>query len=153
MNRDEEFKDVAEYNFDHPNAMDWELMRDTFQRLCRHEDVTIPAYNYKTCKRDPPGRELKCTDSILFEGMFALFDPQIREIMDLKIFVHSDDDIRLLRRLKRDVLHRGRSVEGVIQSYNRFVKQAYDEYIKPVIALFNILVDYETFGYYSAERA
>ena len=73
--------------------------------------------------------------------------------MDLKIFVHSDDDIRLLRRLKRDVLHRGRSVEGVIQSYNRFVKQAYDEYIKPVIALFNILVDYETFGYYSAERA
>jgi uridine kinase len=144
---------VAEYNFDHPNAMDWELMRDTFQKLCRHEDVIIPAYNYKTCKRDPPGIELKCTDLILFEGIFALFDPQIREIMDLKIFVHSDDDIRLLRRLKRDVLHRGRSVEGVIQSYNRFVKQAYDEYIKPVIALFYILVDYEIFGYYSAERA
>jgi uridine kinase len=52
--------------------------------------------------------------------------------MDLKIFVHSDDDIRLLRRLKRDVLHRGRTVEGVIKSYNRFVKHSYDEYIKPV---------------------
>lgn len=52
--------------------------------------------------------------------------------MDLKIFVHSDDDIRLLRRLKRDVLHRGRTVDGVIKSYNRFVKSSYDEYIKPV---------------------
>jgi uridine kinase len=57
----------------------------------------------------------------------------MREIMDLKIFVHTDDDIRLLRRLKRDVLYRGRTPEGVIKSYNRFVKQSYDEYIKPVI--------------------
>ena len=62
-----------------------------------------------------------------------MFDHNLRDIMDLKIFVHSDDDIRLLRRLKRDVLHRGRTVEGVIKSYNRFVKASYDEYIKPVI--------------------
>ncbi len=52
--------------------------------------------------------------------------------MDLKIFVHSDDDIRLLRRLKRDVIHRGRTPEGVIKSYNRFVKKSYEDYIKPV---------------------
>ena len=52
--------------------------------------------------------------------------------MDLKIFVHTDDDVRLLRRLKRDVLFRGRTPEGVIKSYNRFVKQSYDEYIRPV---------------------
>lgn len=94
--------------------------------------MVIPNYNYLTCKRDEPGIEIKCTDLILFEGIFALFEPKIRDIMDLKIFVHSDDDIRLLRRLKRDVLHRGRSVEGVIKSYNRFVKISYDEYIKPV---------------------
>lgn len=53
-------------------------------------------------------------------------------MMDFKVFVHSDDDIRLLRRLKRDVIHRGRTIEGVLKAYNRFVKSAYDEYIKPV---------------------
>ena len=68
----------------------------------------------------------------MFEGIFALFESNMRDIMDLKIFVHSDDDIRLLRRLRRDVIHRGRTVEGVIKSYNRFVKAAYDEYIRPV---------------------
>jgi uridine kinase len=52
--------------------------------------------------------------------------------MDLKIFVHTDDDIRLLRRLKRDVVHRGRTIEGVVKAYNRFVKASYDDYIKPV---------------------
>ena len=60
--------------------------------------------------------------------------------MDLKIFVHSDDDIRLLRRLKRDVLTRGRTVEGVIKSYNRFVKAAFDEYIKPTMKHSDIII-------------
>jgi uridine kinase len=92
----------------------------------------IPKYNYKTCQRDPPGIKIKCCDLILFEGIFGLFDEELRNYMDLKIFVHSDDDIRLMRRLKRDVLHRGRSIEGVIKAYNRYVKVAYEEYIKPV---------------------
>jgi len=125
--------EVGKYNFDHPNAMDWPLIKSTFEKLSRHEDVTIPSYNYKTCKRDPPGTLIKCTDVILFEGIFALYDPWMRDLMDLKVFVHSDDDIRLLRRLKRDVMTRGRTVEGVIKSYLRFVKASYDEYIKPVI--------------------
>ena len=59
--------------------------------------------------------------------------------MDLKIFVHSDDDIRLLRRLRRDVVYRGRTIDGVIKSYNRFVKASYDEYIKPVSYSINLL--------------
>ncbi len=69
----------------------------------------------------------------------------MRDLMDLKIFVHSDDDIRLLRRLKRDVMTRGRTVEGVIKSYLRFVKASYDEYIKPVSDLdYNLwYIDYE----------
>lgn len=124
--------EVGKYNFDHPNAMDWPLIKTTFEKLSRREDVMIPSYNYKTCKRDPPGTIIKCTDIILFEGIFALYDPWLRDLMDLKIFVHSDDDIRLLRRLKRDVMTRGRTLEGVIKSYFRFVKASFDEYIKPV---------------------
>ena len=70
----------------------------------------------------------------------------MRDLMDLKIFVHSDDDIRLLRRLKRDVMTRGRTVEGVIKSYLRFVKASYDEYIKPVSNTIEsgiVILDYE----------
>jgi len=137
---EEEFAEVGKYNFDHPEAMDWSLIKETFHKLCNHEDVIVPNYNYKTCRRDPPGIEIKCTDLILFEGIFGLFDQSIRDTMDLKIFVHSDDDIRLLRRLKRDVLHRGRTVEGVIKSYNRFVKASYDEYIKPTMKHADIIV-------------
>jgi uridine kinase len=74
----------------------------------------------------------KGADLIIFEGIFGLFEKEMREKMDLKIFVHSDDDVRLLRRIKRDVLERGRTIEGVIKSYNKFVKPSYDEYIKPV---------------------
>lgn len=95
----------------------------------------MPNYNYKTCKREPPGILLKSSDIVLLEGIFALYDVGMREWMDLKVFVHSDDDIRLLRRLKRDVMERGRTVEGVVKAYNKFVKASYDEYIKPVSSL------------------
>eukprot|EP00347_Sterkiella_histriomuscorum_P022337 403330835 len=133
-------ENVGKYNFDHPDAMDWPLIKETFYKLCNHQDVEVPNYNYQTCKRDSPGISVKCTDLILFEGIFALFEEQMRDIMDLKIFVHSDDDIRLLRRLKRDVLHRGRTVDGVIKSYNRFVKASYDEYIKPTMKYADIII-------------
>jgi uridine kinase len=126
-------KEVGKYNFDHPDAFDWPLLRATLAQLLNYQDVEIPNYNYTTCRRDAgPPIPLKCTHLILFEGIFALWDEELRREMDLKIFVHSDDDVRLLRRLKRDVVHRGRTIEGVIKSYNRFVKAAYDEYIKPV---------------------
>jgi uridine kinase len=94
--------------------------------------VIIPRYNYSTCKRDEPGIFVKCTDLILFEGIFALIDPELRDMMDLKIFVDTDADIRLLRRITRDIVERGRNIEGVLKSYNRFVRQAYIDFIKPV---------------------
>ena len=74
----------------------------------RYEDVEIPRYNYQTCLRDKPGIQVKCTDLILFEGIFALYDSNIRAQMDLKIFVDTDADIRLLRRINRDTVERGR---------------------------------------------
>ena len=131
---------MGSYNFDHPDAFDWELMRETLFKLVNHEDVILPRYNYKTCKRDQPGLPVKCCDLVLFEGIFALLDEKLRSFMDLKIFVHTDDDIRLVRRLRRDVIHRGRTVEGVIKSYNRFVKAAYEEYIKPTMRFSDIIV-------------
>lgn len=123
---------IGKYNFDHPDAFDWELAREVIKKLARKQDVVIPRYNYKTCKRDEPGIEVKCTDLILFEGIFVLLDKELRDLMDLKIFVDTDADIRLLRRITRDIVERGRDIEGVLKSYNRFVRQAYIDFIKPV---------------------
>ena len=120
--RDEELENIGKYNFDHPAAFDWPLAREVINDLCQRKDVIIPSYNYKTCKRDPPGIKIKCTDLILFEGIYGLFDEHIRDMMDLKLFVDTDADIRLLRRMTRDIVERGRDIQGVLKSYNRFVR-------------------------------
>lgn len=87
--------------------------------------MTIPEYNYKTCKRSPEGIKLKWSPLVIFEGIFGLLEKEINEMLDLKIFVHTDDDIRLSRRLARDIVDRGRTVDGVLKSYHRFVKPAF----------------------------
>ena len=106
----------------------------------RREDVEIPRYNYQTCLRDQPGIQVKCTDLIIFEGIFALYDSEVRDLMDLKIFVDTDADIRLLRRMKRDIVERGRGVEGILKSYNRFVRTAFIEFIQPTKRYSDLIV-------------
>ena len=69
---------IGKYNFDHPDAFDWELMKATIGLLMQGQDVEIPSYNYQTCIRDTPGIKVKCTDLILFEGIFALYDAELR---------------------------------------------------------------------------
>ena len=75
----EELKNIGKYNFDHPDAFDWKLMRETISKLMKFEDVVIPNYNYKTCLREGPGIPVKCTELILFEGIFALYDADLRD--------------------------------------------------------------------------
>ena len=129
---DEQMASISKYNFDHPDAFDWDLVKETLRQISQRNDVVIPRYNYKTCKRDNPGISVKCTDLILFEGIFALLDKEVWDMFDLKLFVDTDADIRLMRRINRDILERGREIEGVLKSYNRFVRHAYIDFIKPV---------------------
>lgn len=119
---EEEMANIGNYNFDHPDAFDWDLCISVLKDLRERKDVIIPRYNYKTCKRDEPGIPVKATDLILFEGIFALLNKEVRDLMDLRVFVDTDADIRLLRRIKRDIVERGRGIEGVLKSYNRFVR-------------------------------
>ena len=101
----------------------------------------IPDYDYKTCKRKAPGIKLAWTPLILFEGIFALLDRDVnREFLDFKIFVHTDDDVRLARRLKRDIVERGRTIAGVLKSYHRFVKPAQIEFVKPTMKYADLIV-------------
>ena len=131
---------IGKVNFDHPSMFDWDLVKETLQQLQRGEDVLIPDYDYVSCKRKQPGLVKKWSPLVIFEGIFGLLDKQINEMFDLKIFVHTDDDIRLARRLQRDICERGRTVEGVLKSYHRFVKPAFSEFVKPTMKFSDIIV-------------
>lgn len=137
---DEEFENIGNYNFDHPDAFDWDLLRIVIQKLQKKKDVLIPKYNYSTCKRDEPGIYVKCTDLILIEGIFVLYMKDIRNMFDLKIFVDTDADIRLMRRIKRDIVERNRDLVGVLKSYNKFVRPAYIDFIKPTMRYSDLIV-------------
>jgi len=92
--------DIGNVNFDHPNIFDWDLVKQTFEQLKNGNDVTVPDYDYKTCKRKPKGIFLKWSPLVIFEGIFALLDKDINtRFLDFKIYVHTDDDLRLSRRL------------------------------------------------------
>ncbi|KJE92953.1 uridine cytidine kinase [Capsaspora owczarzaki ATCC 30864] len=121
----------CEYNFDHPNAFDVDLLVTTLKKLKEGKNVDIPVYDFNTHSRLPNTHTMYGANVIVFEGILAFCRKDLRDLMDMKVFVDTDSDIRLARRLKRDILERGRDLAGVIKQYNKFVKPAMDEFIAP----------------------
>ena len=142
----EERPNVADYNFDHPNAIDFEEIFLAIKTLANGNDAEIPIYDFKTHSRTSNKKIIKANKLILYEGIYSLYDPRVREMMKLKIFVQTDDDSRLCRRLKRDTIERGRSVEGVLQQYFRFVKPSYDEFILPTMKYADIIIPHGAYN-------
>lgn len=113
LNQDEK-KNVANYNFDHPNALDFDLAYENLCKLSQNQECEIPVYCFTTHSRKPETVIIKPQPIIIFEGIFAFHEERLRNLMDIKIFVIADDDIRLLRRIKRDVTERGRDVYTIL---------------------------------------
>jgi uridine kinase len=131
----DEIRRAAQHNFDEPAAFDWPLMHDVLASLRRRRKVDVPTYDYKTHSRSDVVVPLWNIDVVLFEGILAFHDePDVRmgELMDLKIFVETDSDTRLARRVFRDTQNRGRSLESVLLQYERFVKPSFEQYILPL---------------------
>ncbi|CAF1639735.1 unnamed protein product [Rotaria sp. Silwood1] len=128
------------YNFDHPDAFDFDLLIETLKNLKIGKQVEIPLYNFTTHSRESYTKILYGANVVIFEGIMSFFRKDIREILDMKIFVDTDADIRLARRLERDIAERGRDIEGVIQQYTRYVKPSYDHYIAPTMTYADIIV-------------
>lgn len=132
--------DIKNVNFDHPEIFDWALMRQTLQELREGKDVYIPDYDYKTCLRTKNPIFVKWAPLIILEGIFALLDREINALFDYKIFVLTDDDVRLARRIQRDTVERGRTIAGVLKSYHRFVKPAHIEFVRPTMKYADLIV-------------
>ncbi|XP_052418474.1 uridine-cytidine kinase-like 1a isoform X3 [Carassius gibelio] len=129
-----------DYNFDHPGAFDFELLVTTLQKLKQGKSVKIPVYDFTTHGRQKDWKNVYGASVIIFEGILSFADNELLQLMDMKIFVDTDSDIRLVRRLRRDITERGRDIEGVIKQYNKFVKPAFEQYIEPTMRLADIVV-------------
>ncbi|OZJ04059.1 hypothetical protein BZG36_04659 [Bifiguratus adelaidae] len=128
------------YNFDHPNAFDFDILYQRLVKLKQGKAVEIPIYDFTTHSRMEKTQTVYGANVIIFEGIFAFYDPKIVDLMDLKIFVDTDADVRLARRLKRDISERGRDLNGVLDQYGRFVKPAFDDYIQPTVKNADVII-------------
>ncbi len=120
-----------EYNFDHPDAFDWPLLNDHLAALAAGAAVPVPIYDYVEFNRSGVVRMVHPARIVVVEGILVLWEPSLRERFDLKVFLDTDADLRLIRRLSRDVAERGRTVESVIDQYLRTVRPAHEQFIEP----------------------
>lgn len=134
----------GEPNFDHPEAFDWPLLKDHLRRLKGGEQVAIPVYDFKTSRRAPETTLVGPCRTILIEGIFTLWDAEVRDLFDLKIFLHVEADIRFIRRLHRDVRERGRTVDSIIRQYYDTVRPMYHEFLEPTRAYADLAIGEET---------
>ena len=127
-------------NFDHPDAFDWELMVEQLSMLREGKNIDQPTYSYITCTRQPETIHIEPRKIIIIEGIMALVNPELRELMDLKIFVDAEADDRLIRLIRRDIVERGRTPEMVLSRYERIVKAMHDEFIEPTKKYADIII-------------
>jgi uridine kinase len=119
------------FNFDHPNAFDWPLLNDHLAALIAGAAVPVPLYDYVEFNRSANVRLVQPARIVVVEGILVLWEPTLRERFDLKVFLDTDADLRLIRRLRRDVAERGRSFESVIDQYLTTVRAAHEQFIEP----------------------
>jgi uridine kinase len=121
----------SSFNFDHPDALETDLMRDHLEELVDGEPVEKPVYNFTTHTRTDETETVEPCSVIILEGILILAESILEEVMDIKIYVDAADDIRLMRRIRRDIQERDRSIEGVLKQYERTVRPMHLEFVEP----------------------
>ena len=135
-----DFDERKEMNYDHPSAFEWELLREQFSVLLSGEAVEMPQYDFDRHLRKSDRVRVEPTDVIVLEGILALYDEAINDMLDLHIYVETDADVRILRRIRRDVVERGRELEGVIDQYLGTVKPMHEQFVAPTKSRADIII-------------
>lgn len=131
---------ITAFNFDHPDAFDTEILYRNLKDLKDGKAVDIPQYDFVRHCRKEETLHIEPAPLVIVEGLMILFFPEIRELMDLKIFVDTPDDIRFIRRLQRDISERGRTVDSVIKQYMDVVRPGYYNFIAPTKEYADLIV-------------
>ncbi|XP_044157043.1 uridine-cytidine kinase 2 [Bufo gargarizans] len=130
----------GQFNFDHPDAFDNELILKTLRELMEGKTVQIPVYDFVTHSRKEESVTVYPADVILFEGILAFYVQDIRDMFQMKLFVDTDADTRLSRRVLRDINERGRDLEQVLSQYIKFVKPAFEEFCLPTKKYADVII-------------
>lgn len=134
------YEERCKVNYDHPDAFDTDLFLSDLDRLRAGQSIESPVYDYTVHDRSDKTKTVPYAPVILVEGILILADPRLTERMDIKIFVDADADVRILRRLMRDVKTRGRSIESVVDQYLTTVKPMHEKYVEPSKKMADIIV-------------
>ena len=148
MEQDDYYKDQAhlayeerlQTNYDHPLAFDTDLLIEHIHCLINREAVEKPTYDYTLHTRSTETITVEPKDVIILEGILVLEDERLRELMDIKLFVDTDSDIRIIRRIQRDIHDRGRTVDSVIGQYLSVVRPMHNQFIEPTKKYANIII-------------
>ncbi len=134
------YEERTKINFDHPRAIDFELLVQHLQELKRGNTINQPVYSFVTHNRTDDTVLTHPRKVMIVEGILILANPELREMFDIKIFVHADSDERLIRRLRRDIAERGRDMQEVLNRYQTTLKPMHQQFIEPTKAFADIII-------------
>lgn len=135
-------KEIEKVNFDHPDSADFSLLEKHLKRLKEGLPVKIPRYDYATHRRSQANDETLPKEIMILEGILTFHSPEIREMLDLKIFIYADEDVRISRRVQRDIQERGRTYNEVLTQYFDTVKPMNQEFVIPTMKWADIIVPF-----------
>lgn len=138
--QDRPFEERCKQNYDHPDAFETDLMVEQFKELKAGKAIRCPVYSYADHQRTNETELIRPSKVVIVEGILIFQDPRLREMLDIKIFVETDADVRILRRALRDVRDRGRTLESVITQYLTTVKPMHEQFVEPSRKYADIIV-------------
>jgi uridine kinase len=127
-------------NWDHPDAFDFDLLASQLEALARGEAIDKPVYDFVSHLREERSVRIPAADVVVLDGILLLVDERIRELCDVKVFVDTDADVRLIRRIRRDVKKRGRSLEEIVEQYLTTVRPMHLQFVEPSKRYADIIV-------------
>jgi uridine kinase len=134
------FRDREARNFDHPDAFDTELLRRHLGELLEGHAIEQPIYDYAQHRRSNDTRRISDHLVVVLEGILIFHDPELRSLMDIKLYVDADSDERIIRRLRRDLLERGRSVDSVLKQYEESVRPMHLQFVEPTKRFADVII-------------
>ena len=137
---DMSFEERSHINYDEPEIFEHDVLREDLHKLRRGEAITSKAYDYTQHRRCDSGATIEPADVVLLEGIHVFYDPQVRDLLDFKIYIQVDPDVCLLRRVKRDLRDRGRTIESIYRQYLDTVKPMYEKHIRNYVEYADLIV-------------
>ena len=135
------YEERAQLNFDHPDAFDNDLLKEHLRALMRGEGVHKPVYNFVTHSRDPYAFvDVAPAKVIIVEGILVYYDEVLRNMLNIRIYIDTESDIRIIRRIRRDMVQRGRSLESILHQYETMVRPAHSEFVEPTKRFAHIII-------------